>query len=191
MLTAERAAQALKAAGYDGLDTGELVEAVHASGVKRWEDARIAKSSVASSCTHDPAFVRLQKGRFALRALRPDLEVMPCALVWQILLHLLFWVSLCDHSCPMAVPAAGPGGDTLPCAVSKRPSTALASRRQRRGWLLPHAPALQFKICHLEHCGLMRRCVHAVCQTDAPVMLPCNKLSCALDCKGKGSAINA
>ncbi len=79
MLTAERAAQALKAAGYDGLDTGELVEAVHASGVKRWEDARIAKSSVASSCTHDPAFVRLQKGRFALRALRPDLEVMPCA----------------------------------------------------------------------------------------------------------------
>ena len=78
-LKAERAAQALKAAGYDGLDTGELVDAVHASEVKRWEDQRIAKSSVASSCTHDPAFVRLQKGRFALRALRPDLEVMPCA----------------------------------------------------------------------------------------------------------------
>ena len=61
------------------------------SGVKRWEDQRIAKSSVASSCTHDPAFVRLQKGRFALRALRPDLEVMPspCALVWQYSKHLL------------------------------------------------------------------------------------------------------
>ena len=53
------------------------MEAVHASEVKHWEDQRIAKSSVASSCTHDPAFVRLQKGRFALRALRPDLEVMP------------------------------------------------------------------------------------------------------------------
>ena len=82
-LTAERAAQALKAAGYNGLDTGELVEAVHASGVKRWEDPRIAKSSVASSCTHDPAFVRLQKGRFALRALRPDLEVMPSHALWS------------------------------------------------------------------------------------------------------------
>ncbi len=70
--------QALKEAGYDGLDTSQLVEAVHASGVKTWEDQRIAKSSVASSCTHDPAFVRLQKGRFALRALRPDLEVRPC-----------------------------------------------------------------------------------------------------------------
>ena len=67
--------QALKEAGYDGLDTGQLVDAVHASEVKVWEDQRIAKSSVASSCTHDPAFVRLQKGRFALRALRPDLEV--------------------------------------------------------------------------------------------------------------------
>ena len=67
--------QALKSAGYDGLDTGQLVDAVHASEVKVWEDQRIAKSSVASSCTHDPAFVRLQKGRFALRALRPDLEV--------------------------------------------------------------------------------------------------------------------
>lgn len=72
--------QALKEAGYDGLDTGQLVEAVHASGVKTWEDQRIAKSSVASSCTHDPAFVRLQKGRFALRALRPDLEVRLCFL---------------------------------------------------------------------------------------------------------------
>ena len=70
--------QALKEAGYDGLDTSQLVEAVHASGVKTWEDQRIAKSSVASSCTHDPAFVRLQKGRFALRALRPDLEVRLC-----------------------------------------------------------------------------------------------------------------
>ena len=70
--------QALKEAGYDGLDTSQLVEAVHASGVKTWEDQRIAKSSVASSCTHDPAFVRLQKGRFALRALRPDLEVHFC-----------------------------------------------------------------------------------------------------------------
>ena len=59
------------------MDTSELVEAVHASEVKTWEDARIAKSSVASSCTHDPAFVRLQKGRFALRALRPDMEVGP------------------------------------------------------------------------------------------------------------------
>ena len=101
ILTVERTTQALKAAGYDGLDTGELVEAVHASGVKRWEDARIAKSSVASSCTHDPAFVRLQKGRFALRALRPDLEVMPCAPIREIILHLLFWVSLPNDSCLM------------------------------------------------------------------------------------------
>ncbi len=67
--------QALRAAGGEGLDTGALVEAVTAAGVKSWEDMRIAKSSVASSCTHDPAFARLQKGRFALRALRPDLEV--------------------------------------------------------------------------------------------------------------------
>ncbi|BDA50716.1 probable tyrosine-protein kinase BAZ1B at N-terminal half [Coccomyxa sp. Obi] len=66
--------EALKAAGEEGLDTGALVEAVTAAGVKSWEDMRIAKSSVASSCTHDPAFARLQKGRFALRALRPDLE---------------------------------------------------------------------------------------------------------------------
>ena len=67
--------QALKAAGREGLDTGALVQAVTAAGVKSWEDMRIAKSSVASSCTHDPALARLQKGRFALRTLRPDLEV--------------------------------------------------------------------------------------------------------------------
>ena len=64
---------------------------MHASGVKHWEDQRIAKSSVASSCTHDPAFVRLQKGRFALRALRPDLEVTFSLAHWSgnLLLHLL------------------------------------------------------------------------------------------------------
>lgn len=69
--------QALKAAGPDGLDTGGLVAAVTAAGVKSWEEEeqRKAKSSVASTCAHDPAFARLEKGRFALRILRPDLEV--------------------------------------------------------------------------------------------------------------------
>ena len=105
-LTAERAAQALKAAGCDGLDTGELVEAVHVSEVKRWEDPRIAKSSVASSCTHDPAFVRLQKGRFALRALRPDLEVMPSPALSSsgLQLHSCFGGSTRDDSCLMLLP---------------------------------------------------------------------------------------
>ena len=60
------------------------MEAVHASEVKHWEDQRIAKSSVASSCTHDPAFVRLQKGRFALRALiqGPSNVLALCRLPW-------------------------------------------------------------------------------------------------------------
>lgn len=104
--------QALKAVGKEGLGTAALVEAVVAAGVKTWEDQRIAKSSVASTCTHDPAFARLQKGRFALRVLRPDLEVpelqvrdclrlYPCALslperAWHFL-HAL-WESACTCS---------------------------------------------------------------------------------------------
>jgi hypothetical protein len=79
---AQTHAQALKVAGREGLDTKGLVQAVVAAGVKAWEDeeGRKAKSSVASTCAHDPAFARLEKGRFALRALRPDLEVRACAL---------------------------------------------------------------------------------------------------------------
>ena len=72
--------QALKEAGPAGLDTGALAAAVAKSGAKQWEHERIAKSSCASTCNHDPAFARLEKGRFALRALRPDLEV------WLLLL---------------------------------------------------------------------------------------------------------
>lgn len=52
-----------------------MAAAVAASGVRTWDQERIAKSSCASTCIHDPAFARVEKGRFALRVLRPDLEV--------------------------------------------------------------------------------------------------------------------
>ena len=38
-------------------------------GVKTWESARIARSSVASTCTHDDAFTRTGPGHFSLSAL--------------------------------------------------------------------------------------------------------------------------
>lgn len=42
--------------------------------VKKWESSRIARSSVASTCTHDAAFVRVGNNMFALKALcQPDM----------------------------------------------------------------------------------------------------------------------
>ncbi len=78
--------QALREAGPAGLDTGEMAAAVTASGVRAWEQERIAKSSCASTCIHDPAFARVEKGRFALRVLRPDLEVTRFGFFYGVLM---------------------------------------------------------------------------------------------------------
>jgi hypothetical protein len=43
--------------------------------VKTWDEARIAKGSLASTCGHDPAFVRIGVGTFALRAITHHPEV--------------------------------------------------------------------------------------------------------------------
>ena len=55
--------------------------------MKTWEEARIAKSSVASTCGHDPAFSRVGPGVFALRAITPLPQVHPPLRVCLILLH--------------------------------------------------------------------------------------------------------
>ena len=49
---------------------GESV--LQASGLKTWDGARSANSSVAATCTHDRAFLRTGPGQFALRAFRQE-----------------------------------------------------------------------------------------------------------------------
>ena len=45
---------------------------LQASGLKTWDGARSANSSVAATCTHDRAFLRTGPGQFALRAFRQE-----------------------------------------------------------------------------------------------------------------------
>ncbi len=61
--------QILRDAGPDGAGLSEIIDGLAERGVKTWEEARIAKSSIASTCGHDPAFMRVGPGTFALRAI--------------------------------------------------------------------------------------------------------------------------
>ena len=45
------------------------IENLQASGVKKWELAKTAQSSINGTCTHDLAFKRTGPGRFVLRLL--------------------------------------------------------------------------------------------------------------------------
>ncbi len=69
--------QILRDAGPRGAALGDIIAGLEARGVKSWEEPRIAKSSVASSCGHDPAFVRVGQGVFALRAVTHLPQVGP------------------------------------------------------------------------------------------------------------------
>lgn len=60
-------------AGPEGLPVTEIYACLADKGAtSAWPDPRAAKSSIASTCAHDPAFVRLKQGVFALRALVPQ-----------------------------------------------------------------------------------------------------------------------
>lgn len=67
----------LRDAGPGGAGLQELIDGLAERGVKTWPEARIAKSSIASTCGHDPAFVRIGAGVFALRAVTHLPEVPP------------------------------------------------------------------------------------------------------------------
>ena len=67
--------QILKEAGPDGAYQDYIIEQLARRGVKVWDEARIAKGSLASTCGHDPAFVRIGVGTFALRAVTHHPEV--------------------------------------------------------------------------------------------------------------------
>ena len=69
--------QVLRDAGPGGAGLQELIDGLAGRGVKTWPEARIAKSSIASTCGHDPAFVRIGAGVFALRAVTHLPEVHP------------------------------------------------------------------------------------------------------------------
>ncbi|KAK9824389.1 hypothetical protein WJX72_009931 [[Myrmecia] bisecta] len=66
----------LRDCGPQGSSVASIVDGLQSSGVKVWEDQRIAKSSVASICGHDDAFARIGQGRFALRAFPGVVEVI-------------------------------------------------------------------------------------------------------------------
>ena len=56
-------------AGANGMAVADIYAAMQKRGMgSQWSDPRAAKSSIASSCAHDPAFVRIKQGVFALRA---------------------------------------------------------------------------------------------------------------------------
>lgn len=65
----------LKEAGADGAYQDYIIEQLSVRGVKTWDELRIAKGSLASTCGHDPAFVRIGVGTFALRAVTHHPEV--------------------------------------------------------------------------------------------------------------------
>ena len=67
--------QVLKEAGPEGAYQDFIIEQLAERGVKVWEEARIAKGSIASTCGHDPAFVRIGVGTFALRVITHHPEV--------------------------------------------------------------------------------------------------------------------
>lgn len=67
----------LKEAGPEGAYQDYIIQQLAARGVKTWEEARIAKGSIASTCVHDPAFVRIGVGTFALRLVTHHPEVRP------------------------------------------------------------------------------------------------------------------
>jgi hypothetical protein len=60
-------------AGSKGMAVAEIYAAMQRRGMaSQWSDPRAAKSSIASSCAHDAAFVRIRQGVFALRACLPQ-----------------------------------------------------------------------------------------------------------------------
>ncbi|KAL6770363.1 hypothetical protein ACKKBG_A34655 [Auxenochlorella protothecoides x Auxenochlorella symbiontica] len=61
----------LRDAGPAGLTIVDAAGRIVDAGLRAWDDTRAARNSVASTCGHDPAFVRVGPGRFALRALVP------------------------------------------------------------------------------------------------------------------------
>lgn len=72
--------QILRDAGPEGTGLQDLIDGLAERGIKTWPEARIAKSSIASTCGHDPAFVRVGAGQFALRAIThlPEVSAVAC-----------------------------------------------------------------------------------------------------------------
>ncbi|KAH7617532.1 putative Tyrosine-protein kinase BAZ1B [Nannochloris sp. 'desiccata'] len=61
----------LKEVGESGMSINELATTIMERGLKHWDEVRQARNSIASTCGHDPAFVRVAPGKFALRCLVP------------------------------------------------------------------------------------------------------------------------
>lgn len=59
----------LKEAGERGMTLAEMAQAIIDRGLKQWDDFKTARNSVASTIGHDPAFVRIGPGTFALSVL--------------------------------------------------------------------------------------------------------------------------
>ncbi|KAK2078741.1 hypothetical protein QBZ16_003581 [Prototheca wickerhamii] len=64
--------QVLREAGAEGLTIQDAAQRIQDTGLRAWEDPKAARNSVASTCGHDAAFLRVGPGRFALRALVPN-----------------------------------------------------------------------------------------------------------------------
>jgi hypothetical protein len=103
----------LRDAGPDGLSAGQIVERLGPRGfVWDAEGVRGAKSSVASTCGHDGAFVRLCAGVYAVRALpgaldRVDASASACS---REVLEVRTVDSVCTSRCvpPYVCPLAHP-----------------------------------------------------------------------------------
>ena len=91
------------------------------TGVKSWDSMRIAKSSVASACMHDPAFVRTQPGHFALRALYQQVCNQTCTLSCPDRLSTGVYED-CDAQIVLAPP--NPASQTLKVGWALRPHAA-------------------------------------------------------------------
>ncbi len=59
-----------------------MIVKLMSSGTKQWTDTRSARTSLSSLLTHDPAFLRLQPGVYALKALVSDEVVVVVVFVW-------------------------------------------------------------------------------------------------------------
>ena len=85
---------------------------LQASGLKTWDGARSANSSVAATCTHDRAFLRTGPGQFALRAFRQETMQVSMTLV-------------------TLVPSSAIGHHNMPCrrVSSKAPRPCVSPHR--------------------------------------------------------------
>lgn len=63
--------------GSQGMDVTTMIQRLMADNVKQWTDTRTARTSISSQLAHDPAFVRMRPGVYALKALLTD-EVRWC-----------------------------------------------------------------------------------------------------------------